>query len=339
MDKPLGVAIVGCGRIGTRRADVAAASGDRVLLAVDTNEGSSHALARRHRCAVGSLDEALRRTDVDAIVVATVNSSLASITRAAVLARKHVLCEKPFANSVEEASMVADAVTPQQVVKIGFNHRYHPAIALAHRLMSEGAIGDPISVRGAYGHGGREGYANEWRADRTLSGGGELIDQGVHLVDLSRWFLGELNVVAGVIGTWFWPVQVEDNAFALLATPDGRVASLHASWTQWRNLFRFEVIGRNGLLTVEGLGGSYGVERLTLGSRERLGAPPSEREWTFDGPDDSWESEWSDFTSAIRTQQRPLSDVADAIGTVRIVEELYSLAQARSEAFVPRPMS
>ena len=117
-------------------------------------------------------------------------------------------------------------------------------------------------LRGRYGHGGRVGYDREWRADPAHSGGGELIDQGVHLIDLSRWFLGPFADVDGAAHTYFWDMPVDDNAFLRLTTPGGQVAFLHVSCTEWKNLFSFEIYGRDGKLHIEGLGGSYGVERL-----------------------------------------------------------------------------
>ena len=175
------------------------------------------------------------------------------------------------------------------ILKTGFNHRHHPAIWRAHELCAEGAIGPLMFIRAVYGHGGRPGYDKEWRADADLSGGGELLDQGVHIVDLCRWFLGDFAEVFGSTATYFWDlghfesagrdspraangqsvapssISLEDNAFALLRTADGRVAQFHTSWTQWKNRFSFEVFGRDGYLRVEGLGGSYGVERLEVG--------------------------------------------------------------------------
>lgn len=332
------VAIIGCGRIGTRRAEVLLDAGDEVAVVMDTERARAEELGARLGVPhTHDLEDVLGRSNVDAVVVATVNSALAETTNTAVCAGKHVLCEKPFATSAAQARWVASSAKGSAaVIKVGFNHRYHRAISRAHEIVDEGRIGRVLAVRAAYGHGGRLGYENEWRADPALAGGGELMDQGVHLIDLSRWFLGELHVVTGVTATWFWPIQpLEDNVFALLVTADGRIASLHASWTQWRNLFRFEVMGEKGFVVAEGLGGHYGPETLTVGSRTQIGSPPEETTWTFDGPDPSWRLEWSDFTSAIRTGRKPLGSLADGVAAAVIVEEIYRAASRRVTAPVP----
>ena len=132
----------------------------------------------------------------------------------------------------------------------------------AREIVDSGALGPLMFLRGRYGHGGRLGMEKEWRGDPAISGGGEMLDQGVHLVDLARWFLGDFADVAGHVGTYFWDWPVEDNGFALLRTAQNQVAWLHASCTEWKNLFSLEIYGRDGKLAIDGLGGSYGVERL-----------------------------------------------------------------------------
>lgn len=335
---PLRVAIVGCGVIGSRRADIASAAGDKVVMVVDIDGERARTVGERVGAAhTTRAAEALARRDIDTVVVATVNSSLAEVTSVALRSGKHVLCEKPFAVNAEQAHVVAElARHTRQVLKIGFNHRYHPGLARAHEIVARGTIGPVLAVRAAYGHGGRPGYEKEWRGDPALAGGGELLDQGIHLIDLSRWFLGDLTVVGGATATWVWPIQpLEDNAFALLRTANGHIASIHASWTQWRNLFRFEVLGEAGHLIVDGLGGSYGVETLTLGERRGVGEPPHETRWAFEGPDPSWRDEWTDFTSAIQDGTRPLGTIDDGVAAVEIVDALYAAAGDRSRPDSP----
>lgn len=224
-----------------------------------------------------------------------------------------------------------------RILKIGFNHRHHPAIARGHDIAAEGGIGRIVAVRAAYGHGGRPGYESEWRADPLRSGGGELLDQGVHVIDLCRWFMGEFGEAVGMLGTWAWPMGVEDNALALLRTPDGRVASLHTSWTQWKNLFRFEVLGDAGHITIEGLGGSYGPERLTLTRRRAEGGLPDVDTWEFDGPDRSWELEWRELCAAIAEDRPPMGDSRDGLAAARIIDAIYRSSLDRTLISVQMP--
>lgn len=316
--------------MGNRRARVAQASGDEVLLVADLNPERARATAK----AVGAAwkddwQKVASHPEIEAVVVATLNKSLLPITLAALRSGKHVLCEKPLGRNAREAEeMAAAARQANRVLKVGFNHRHHPALRQAHELAQSGKIGPLMSIRAAYGHGGRPGYDQEWRGNADLAGGGELLDQGVHVVDLCRWFLGDFVQVAGMLGTWFWQVApLEDNGFALLRTAAGQIATLHTSWTQWKNLFRFEVFGRDGYLLVEGLGGSYGVERLTLGIRRPESGPPDQQVWEFWGPDISWQAEWEEFKAAVGEQRQPLGNGQDGYQAARVIDAIYESAK------------
>jgi predicted dehydrogenase len=238
---------------------------------------------------------------------------------------KHVLVEKPAARSAEELMpVIAAAAEARVTVAVGFNHRFHPALREAHALFENGAIGPLLYVRARYGHGGRPGYEREWRADPERAGGGELIDQGLHLIDLARWFAGEFEAVSGQLATFFWPMRVEDNAFVSLRTAAGQVAWLHASWTEWKNLFCFEVFGRDGKLQVDGLGGSYGVERLTFHHMGPELGPPQTTVREFPGEDGSWRDELEDLVARIALGRPPESGLEDARAALSIAGTLYA---------------
>lgn len=324
------VGVVGCGLIGRRRADVVRQSpGDELVIVADVDQGRARSLAREMGClATTDWQEVVARDDVDAVIVSTTNNWLAPITIAALQDGKHVLCEKPPGRNIEEArQMMVAARTSGRKLKIGFNHRHHAAVWKAKDLFDRGVIGETFFIRCRYGHGGRPGYEKDWRADPEVSGGGELLDQGIHALDLFRWFLGDFQEAFGYTSTWFWKATVEDNAFALFYTARGHVASLHASWTQWKNLFSFEVFGRDGYLIVEGLGGSYGPERLRVGRRKVEGGPPEEEVLEFPRPDTSWEAEWQEFVSAIRESREPLSNGYEGWQAMRMVYAVYESAR------------
>ncbi len=323
-----GVGIIGCGAIGSRRAAVAAKTGRSPVVIVADPQAFR---AKEVAVAVGAAatdnwEEVLGHPDVQAVIVATPHNVLAPITLAALRAGKHVLCEKPMALNSREAEAVVEAArSTGRIVKVGFNHRHHPAIRRAHDFVREGVIGDVLFLRCRYGHGGRQGYEGEWRLDPQVSGGGELLDQGIHAVDLFRWFLGDLRVVGGVTANWVWRAPVEDNVFALFRSPRGQVASLHASWTQWRNLFSLEIFGDRGALVVEGLGRSYGTESLTVYRRQASG-PPAEERIEFSGPDGSWEHEWDEFLAAIESGSPPPANAEDGLAALKLVEAVYECA-------------
>ena len=313
------VAIVGCGRVGQKRA---AALGDAKLVAcADVDAGRARSLG-----AAWSVNwrEVVARDDVDIVIVSTFNSLLAEISIAALDAGKHVLVEKPAARNVTELdAVIAAQQRSGRLVRVGFNHRCHPAIRKAKELADSGILGDLMFVRGRYGHGGRLGYEREWRADPALSGGGELIDQGVHLIDLSRQFLGDFTTVEGHADTYFWDMPVDDNAFLLLRTAAGRTAFLHVSCTEWKNLFSLEIYGRSGKLHAEGLGGSYGIERLTHYRMLPEMGPPETEAWEFPGADQSWSEEMRELIDDIRLNRAPSAGLQDARAVLEIAGSIY----------------
>ena len=321
------VALVGCGLIGRKRAQALGPA--RLVACADLDRARADALAATVHGATASDDwrATVARPDVDLVVVSTVNNALAPVTLAAIAAGKHVLVEKPAALTAGELDTVIDAANAAGVcVRVGFNHRYHPALRKARELFDAGALGPMMFVRARYGHGGRPGYEKEWRADPAVAGGGELIDQGVHVIDLARWFLGDFTRVDGFAHTYFWPMPVDDNAFLLLRTAGGQAASLHVSCTEWKNLFSFEIYGAHAKLHVEGLGGSYGVERLSVYRMTPEMGPPETTIWEYPGADRSWDVEFAEFLDDIRLKREPSAGLADARAALRIVETIYRAA-------------
>jgi predicted dehydrogenase len=316
------IAIVGCGLIGAKRA--ASARGHEIVAVCDREASRAEALARTTgaRWLVDWRDAI--DADVDAVVVSTTHDQLATVALGAVEAGRHVLVEKPAGRHADELRPIKDAAARHgRLVKVGFNHRFHPAMQKARQLVDDGALGPLMFVRGRYGHGGRPGYEKEWRCQPQVSGGGELIDQGSHLIDLSRWFLGELTVAHATISTFFWDIAVDDNCFLALRGERGEVAWLHASWTEWKNTFSFEIAGRDGKIAVDGLGGSYGVERLTFYRMTPEMGPPETTAWEYPFPDRSWSAEFEDFALAIRDRRRPCGDIHDAIANLEIIGQVY----------------
>lgn len=321
---------IGCGLVGKKRA-AALGVPARLRYACDLDAARADALAQAvPGCqAIADYAVALRDPAVDAVVVSTLNTSLALIALAAVRAGKHVLVEKPGALNAAQLREVASAAAESDVwVRLGYNHRFHPGLQKAHELVDAGAVGPLMFLRGRYGHGGRKGYDREWRADPKLSGGGELIDQGVHLIDLAGWFLGEFTTVEGHCATYFWDMPVDDNAFLSLRTAAGQTAWLHVSCTEWKNLFSFEIYGRGGKVAVDGLGGSYGPERITYYKMLPQMGPPETTVWDYSGGDESWAHETNAFIDDIRLGREPSPGLREGIRTLEIVEAIYRKAKA-----------
>ena len=320
----IGIGIIGCGLIGNKRARALGSSFNLVACYDALKERADRLAKDHHARSCSSVSLLLRDPAIQAVVISTLHDSLAPLTLSAVRAGKHVLVEKPAARTAGELLPVLSAAKKARVqVRLGFNHRFHRAFRKAREIVDAGKLGPLMMIRARYGHGGRLGYEKEWRADPKQSGGGELIDQGVHLIDLARWFLGDFKEVDGFAQTLFWKMTVDDNAFLLLKTGRGQTASLHASCTEWKNLFSFEIYGRNGKLHIEGLGGSYGLEKLIWHRMLPQMGPPETKAWEFPRADDSWEVEMNEFAKDIRLRRSPQPNLKDGLEALKIVDTIY----------------
>ena len=316
---------IGCGAVGRKRV-IALGSNPQLLYTCDLDLARATDLAKLAPGCLATTDAATVFSDprVDAVVVSTRNVALAPLALAAISAGKHVLLEKPGALNATQLRILRTTAAKNGVrVRLGYNHRFHPALQKARALVDSGALGPLMFLRARYGHGGRVGYDREWRADPALSGGGELIDQGVHLIDLAGWFLGAFPTVAGHATTSYWDMPVDDNAFVSLRTAAGQTAWLHASCTEWKNLFSLELYGRDAKVAIDGLGGSYGAERLTLYKMPPAMGPPETTVFEFPGGDESWALEMREFTNDIRLRRAPSPGLDAGIHTLEIVEEIY----------------
>ena len=339
------IGIVGAGLIGKKRTEaIASLSANLKVDLVSDIDGEKAGELGRFCGAALCVDcrELTGRDDIDAVIVATPNKFICEIALSALEHGKHVLCEKPLGRNAGEAEAIwSKAKERGLILKTGFTHRFHPAVRNAKKIADDGSIGKIYLMRAVYGHGGRPGYEKEWRANRDLCGGGELLDQGVHVIDLFRWFMGEFEEAYGRIATYYWPMEVEDNAFAMFRTDRGQTATMHTSWTQWKNKFLLEIIGEKGYLVVDGLGGSYGMERLVIGKRkvraaettdptpeiQYAGGAPDEEILEFPGPDISWREEMKEFASAITGNREPIGSGYDGVMANRLVGAVYESAR------------
>ncbi len=323
----LKVAVIGCGLIGKRRAAQVAKDFDsQLVFVVDVDQKNGEALQSLYNCRyISEWPQVAASPEIDAVIVSTPNHLLAEIAVCALGHGKHVLVEKPLGRNVSEslAMLTAAQNSPHfLVLKTGFNHRFHPAIAKAKQLVDAGAIGDLLTIRARYGHGGRPGMEKEWRASKTMCGGGELLDQGVHVIDLIRWFAGDFVQLYGMAETQFWNMDVEDNAYVIAKTEKNVNALFHVSWTNWRNIFSFEIFGSNGYLNINGLGGSYGTETLEIGIRKPEGGKPDITLLEYPGEDLSWELEWIEFKNAILEKRKPLGNGEDGLRANLVIEAI-----------------
>lgn len=281
----------------------------------------------------------LLEQELDLIFVCTPNNLIPTIAVAALDSGKHVFCEKPPGRSLFDIQSIhaAELRNPQAKLIFGFNHRHHPGIMDAKAIIDSGVLGEIFTMRGVYGKGAPYDYHKSWRNDPLVGGGGILLDQGIHMLDLFRFFVGDFEHILGMRETALFDIPVEDNAFVLLRTKLGQVAQLHSSATSWKHMFRLEIGCEKGYATISGLlskTGSYGRETLVVGRRPALGergavGNPRE-ETTYYDSDPSWDLEVSHFVECILSGRRVEKGTStDALRVMEIIDELYKLPTMR----------
>ena len=318
-------AVIGCGLIGKKRA-LALPSFVELVGCFDEVASVAETFATEFGTSnFQSLAELLDIQELDFVIIATRHDSLHSLAIAALCAGKHVFIEKPGAINYFEFKKVCELARKKNLrMHVGYNHRHHPALKKAYELLNDGSIGEVMFLRGRYGHGGRLGYEKEWRADKLKSGGGELIDQGTHLIDLSIGFLGELQLDYAATPNYFWDMAVEDNVFMSLKNKSGNIAFLQASCTEWKNMFSMEIYGQKGKIEISGLGRSYGLETLTLHKMLPEMGPPITENWSYPEPDDSWAVEMGEFLDDLLTGSNKSDNLESSLEVLRVIGEMYS---------------
>ena len=317
-------ALVGCGLIGKKRIESLIELNEEIAGIYDSDKERLNKVSKDYDLKkYKSLDD-LFQDSPNCVIVATVHSELYGICKKVITSGIHLFVEKPGVTNVNQANDLHQLASQHKVdVGIGFNHRFHPAILRAKEIIDQKTLGKILYLRASYGHGGRSGMESEWRCNREISGGGELIDQGSHLIDLSRFFLGEVTYKYSHIDTYFWDTDVEDNVFFALSNDSGAFAWLHASWTEWKNKFSFEIFCERGKLHITGLGRSYGEEKLILYKMKPELGPPDVEEFSFSKEDNSWKDEISAFIDAINGTRNDFSSSGDLIKLHQIVESIY----------------
>ena len=315
------VHIVGAGLIGNKRAS-ALGPHDSIVSITDPDAERKARFAETHRNKIDEKADSAPQPG-DAAIIATTHDQLVPASLPFAQAGCHLLVEKPGARNADEFATLMQAMQPTASLAIGYNHRFHPAFRELKKISEQGTYGPILSIRARYGHGGREGYEKEWRASKEQAGGGELLDQGSHLIDLTRFVAGDFTLTHADLATLFWNMEVEDNAWLQGRLPNSCRASLHASWTEWKNLFSFEVAFTTAKVEVSGLGGSYGPETLTIFHMESGLGPPKRTSHEFPPGDESWALEWQDFADKTDGNSGTGATANDALAVLTVIQEAY----------------
>lgn len=326
--KKLKVGIAGYGVVGKRRRET-----------IDQHSGlKTVALCDRVFPNDGKFDDGVRfyanykdllKEDLDILFVCMTNDIAAEVTIAGLEKGLHVFCEKPPGRDLNDIARViaCEKKHPGLKLKYGFNHRYHDSVREALRIIKANELGPLINMRGVYGKSKIISFDSDWRTKRAMAGGGILLDQGIHMVDLMRLFAGEFVDVHSFVANSYWHHDVEDNAYALMRTADGVVAMLHSSATQWRHRFQLEITLSRGMIILSGIlsgSKSYGAETLLVAyADEKDAGDPREMSMRYN-QDNSWRDEIYYFADAV-LNGKPVLDGSstEALETMRLVYRIY----------------
>lgn len=332
MEKKIRTAIIGMGKMGvTRYQAMKRHGGFQIVALCDTD---SKNMEGYREAKYQNWKECIDACEPEAVVVCTFNRTIPEVVCYAMRGGMAVFSEKPPGRTLEDAMKMQK--TQQEtgaVLKFGFNHRSHNSVIEAKALIESGILGDIVCIRGVYGKAGNSHFLNDWRNDPALSGGGILLDQGIHMLDLMCYLTGsDMHVINGNVSNLVWKnMKTEDSALAILETEKGQQISIHSSAIQWRHKFDMDIICTNGYIALNGLltsTRSYGEESITYYKKDlgmktgRLGKP---KEYTMCFDEDfSWDIEIEEFYDVVaRGKELINGKPEEAVRVMRIIQEIY----------------
>lgn len=335
----LRVGIAGYGIVGKRRRQFIDINRNMTTVAVsDINFPQECTAPDGVRCYPSY--QGLFKEKLDVLFVSLPNYLAAEATVEGLERGLHVFCEKPPGRTVQDIQSVitAEKKQPQLKLKYGFNHRYHESVKETKKVIESGQYGPIINLRGIYGKSSIIPFDKGWRSERQYAGGGILLDQGIHMLDMICYFAGEFEEIKSFVSNSYWRHDVEDNAYALMRNREGCVAMLHSTATQWQHKFRLEITLREALLELTGiLSGtkSYGDERLRIIPKKDGSSVGSFLEITNSYLDDnSWECEVDEFADIIINDKKVLNgNSADALRVMELVYKIYCADEAWQKEF------
>jgi len=332
MTKKIKVGIIGFGKVGKIRKRAIEANPDLSLECICDSVPSKQDDTINYKFFKNYKD--LLKLDIDAVFVCTPNKFTPEIVVTALNNKKHVFCEKPPGRNLDDVYNILEAEKKNSELKLkfGFNHRYHDNVLEAKSIIDSGRLGKILWMRGVYGKSGGINFEKIWRSNRAIAGGGILLDQGVHMVDLFRMFCGDFQEVKSFVSNSYWNLNVENDAFAILRNNKGQIATLHSSSTQWKHMFSLEISLEKGYINLYGILSStrsYGQgERLVTARRQfedeafSMGNP--QENVTYFNQDKSWEREVEDFVDCIKNDKKvTIGSSKDAFKAMKLVYKIY----------------
>jgi predicted dehydrogenase len=276
--------------------------------------------------------ERLLTEELDILFVCLTNDVAAAVTIAGLENNLHVFCEKPPGRDLNDIAAVIAVENKHPNLKLmyGFNHRYHESVQEALRIVRSGELGELINIKGTYGKSKIISFDSDWRTKRDIAGGGILLDQGIHMVDMMRLFAGEFVDIHSFVTNSFWNHDVEDNAYALMRSESGVVAMLHSSATQWRHRFNLELTLSKGALILSGIlsgSKSYGAETITIVHASKSDSGDPKEFMIRYNEDPSWRDEIAVFADAVLIGDKGRIENGtsyEAFKTMELVYKIYT---------------
>ena len=346
MNKKIKTAIAGYGVVGKKRHFYLNKNPNFSVVAIcDQNEVNFD--TKYQKISFFHSYKELLSMDLDAVFVCMSNDMAAEVTIAFLKNNINVFCEKPPARNLKELKkvIIQEKKNPNIKLMYGFNHRYHDSVQEALKIIKSNKLGKIINIKGSYGKSQLITFnQTTWRTKRSIAGGGVLLDQGIHIVDLIRLFIGEIIEVKSFVSNNFWKFDVEDNAYAILRTSKNIYAFIHSSATQWRHRFNLEINLTKGSLVLEGIlsgSKSYGDEKLTIVQLDPLKGNGNPKEKIIKYVNDpSWKKEIQNFADTlIKNQSVVLSSSRDAINCMKVIYDIYSSDKKWKKKYkIPNPI-
>lgn len=334
MSGKINVGIIGLGKIGKIRKKIVESHPNLSLkcicdvFSISQNEDKAFKFFNNY--------QDLLEQDIDAVFVCTPNKFTPEIVISALNKKKHVFCEKPPGRNLEDINKIIKAEKKNKSVKLkfGFNHRYHDNVMEAKSIIDSGRLGNILWMRGIYGKSGGTNFKEVWRSNREISGGGILLDQGVHMIDLFRMFCGNFEEVKSFVNNSYWNLDVENDAFAILRNKKNQTASIHSSSTQWKHTFSLEISLEKGYVNLYGILSStrsYGQgERLVTARKqfedETFSVGNPQENVVYFNQDKSWQREVEDFVDCIVNDKDVV--VGSSYDAMKAMELVYNIYEA-----------
>lgn len=323
----LKVAIIGFGKIGKLRYNILKKNKFVEILSIYDPKKNSN----KKNIFVNKPELIFNNNEIDAVFVSTPNYLNYYYTNKLICKKKFVFCEKPPTIKISELNnIIKNEKKYKKQVMYGFNHRHHESIKMMLDLIRKKKFGKILWMRGRYGKSVDKNFFNNWRSNIKNSGGGILMDQGIHMLDLLNIFSNGFDVAKSIVSNSFWNLDIEDNVFAIFQNKKNKIsASLHSTITQWRHLFSLEIFMTNGYMVLNGLktsSNSYGKEELTVAkNRTRLPRAISIKEKKFIFKiDNSFKNETNIFiNNIIKKKKFKQCNSNEALELMRLIKKIY----------------